>query len=170
MKVLETERLILRDFYQTDLDDFYEYAKHPEVGPMAGWKPHESKEETFGILTSFRKKQEVWAIYHKDDKKVIGSIGVHRKSLNGQFELGYVLSKDYWGQGLVKEGCDIIIDYMFNVVGINQLIVEHFISNIQSKRVIEKLGFTFDKLVKECFTRYDGVKMDCLRYVMERKE
>lgn len=170
MIILETDRLILRDFYQDDLDDFYEYAKSPKVGPMAGWKPHESKEETFGILVSFRKKQEVWAIYHKESEKVIGSIGIHKKSLKNEFELGYVLSEDYWGQGLVKEGCLAVIDFVFNDLNIEKLVVEHFLSNIQSKRVIEKLGFRYVTHIKNCFTMYNGVKHDCLRYELERNE
>ena len=47
---IETERLILRPFEESDLDDFYEYAKNDNVGPNAGWKPHESKEESEKIL------------------------------------------------------------------------------------------------------------------------
>ncbi len=169
MITLESERLVLRDFYQNDLDDFFEYAKNPKVGPMAGWKPHETKEETYGILLSFKKKQEVWAIYHKEHKKVIGSIGLHKKSIKNHYELGYVLSEDYWGQGLVKEACGEVITYAFNTAKIDKIIVEHFLSNQQSKRVIEKLGFKFEKHIKDCFTMYNGVKHDCLRYVMERE-
>lgn len=169
MQRLETARLVLRDFSYDDLDDFYEYAKSPKVGPMAGWKPHESKDESYGIIASFRKKQEVWAIYHKEDKKVIGSVGVHRKSIESVFELGYVLSEDYWGQGVVVEACEEILKHCFNTLGFKEIFVEHFLSNIQSKRVIEKLGFEFETLVKECYTMYDGVTQDCLKYRLTKE-
>ncbi len=170
MQRLETNRIILRDFLLEDLEDFYEYAKNPKVGPMAGWKPHETKEDTLEILQMFRKKQEVWAIYHKEDQQVIGSVGVHRKSLNGSYELGYVLSEDYWGQGLVLEASESIIEYCFDTMEIDVLYVEHFEENVQSRRVIEKLGFTFVELLKESFTVYNGEKKNCLKYKIEKED
>ncbi len=170
MQKIETGRIILREFLLDDLDDFFEYAKNPLVGPMAGWKPHETKDDTLEIIQMFRKKQEVWAIFHKLDQKVIGSIGVHRKSLNGVYELGYVLSEDYWGQALVVEACKSIIDYCFDTMKIDTLLVEHFQENMQSKRVIEKLGFTFVELLEESFTIYTGEKKNCLKYKIEKDD
>ena len=51
--VLETERLILREWNENDLDDFFEYASNPDVGPRAGWNPHENKEVSQEILKHF---------------------------------------------------------------------------------------------------------------------
>lgn len=53
MKILETERLLLRDFEESDLDDLFEYAKSPNVGPNAGWSPHMSKEDSMNIIKMF---------------------------------------------------------------------------------------------------------------------
>ena len=75
-KVLETDRLILRAFEEDDLDDFYEYASVPGVGEMAGWKHHENKEESKKILDMFIEGDKTFAIYHKKDNKIIGSIGI----------------------------------------------------------------------------------------------
>jgi RimJ/RimL family protein N-acetyltransferase len=118
----------------------------------------------------FRKKQEVWAIVHKQDQRVIGSIGVHRKSVNEIYELGYVLSEDYWGQGIVAEACEEVIRHVFEDMNIDMLYVEHFSENTQSKRVIEKLGFTFVELLRESFTIYNGDKKDCLKYKIEKED
>ena len=170
MKRLETERLILREFRMSDLDDFYAYAKHPLIGPMAGWKPHDSIEETLGVLTSFLKKKEVWAIVDKESKTVIGSVGIHKTSVNDIYSLGYVLSHDYWGKGLIVEACKELIEHVFDTYQIDTLEVRHFASNTRSKRVIEKLGFTYQEYIKEGFTMYNGVKQDSLRYTMERDE
>ena len=170
LKELITKRLVLRAFVLDDLDDFYDYAKNPIVGPMAGWKPHEAKKDTLVILKNFIKKQEVWALCLKDTGQVIGSIGVHKKSIKPIYELGYVLAMEQWGKGLICEACKEIIDYVFAEMGVQELIVEHFISNTQSRRVIEKLGFKFQKEVKNCFTMYNGVKQDCRRYTIERGE
>lgn len=75
MDILETERLIMREFYICDIDDFYEYCKNPKVGPNAGWRPHKNKEESAAILIEYIKSQEIWAIVKKVSNKVIGSIG-----------------------------------------------------------------------------------------------
>ena len=102
--VLKTERLILRPWRQEDLDDFYEYAKVDGVGQMAGWLPHESKEKTQMILDNFINGKKTFAL--ELDEKVIGSLGIENykeeefpelESLQGR-SIGYVLSKDYWGQ------------------------------------------------------------------------
>lgn len=73
---LETERLVLRAFIDSDLNDFYEYASEDGVGEMAGWKHHESMEETKDILDLFIKEDETFAIFLKGNNKVIGSVGV----------------------------------------------------------------------------------------------
>ena len=71
---LETERLILRPWTREDLDDFYEYAK-VDVGQMAGWCPHKSKEESATILNMFIAEQKTFAVVLKASHKAIGSVG-----------------------------------------------------------------------------------------------
>ena len=56
-------------------------------------------------------------------------------------EIGYVLSKDYWGNGLMPEAVSAVINYLFNEVGLDFLICGYFLFNGQSKRVQEKCGF-----------------------------
>lgn len=70
MKTLETERLILRNFKESDLDDFYEYAKVPGVGENAGWPHHEDIESTKKILKDFIEKDEVYALVLKEKIKL----------------------------------------------------------------------------------------------------
>ena len=146
---LETKRLILRAWKQDDLSDFYEYARVPGVGEMAGWPHHESIETTKMILESFINEKNVFAIEHRETGKVIGSLGLHNSWANGLseyaplklIEIGYVLSKDFWGQGLMPEAVKAVIRYAFDEMKLDALTVCHFTSNTQSKRVIEKSGF-----------------------------
>ena len=77
-KVIETERLILRPFRQTDLEDFYEYASVEGVGEMAGWKHHESIAESQSIMNSFISNDKVFAICLKENNKVIGTVGIEK--------------------------------------------------------------------------------------------
>ncbi len=78
MKVLDTERLVLRPFEQEDLQDFHDYSKDPQVGPSAGWPPHETIAQTKEVLIRFMAEGSVWALEEKASRKVIGSLGLHK--------------------------------------------------------------------------------------------
>ena len=147
---LETERLVLRAFKDSDLNDFYEYASEDGVGEMAGWKHHESMEETKDILDLFIKEDETFAIFLKGNNKVIGSVGVEKYGMEDKLtefsndkgrERGYVLSKDYWGKGIMPEAVNAVIHYLFHTQSLDFLICGYYDFNNQSKRVQEKLGF-----------------------------
>jgi len=148
---LETERLILRPFTMDDLDDFYAYAKVPDVGEWAGWRHHESIEESRKILTSFISGKKTFALVDKATSRVIGSLGIEvthiplpesYRTLKGR-ELGYVLAQDMWGKGMMSEAVKAVIDYCFNTLNFDFLTCGHFERNIRSKRVIEKAGFRY---------------------------
>lgn len=149
MKKLETDRLTLRLFTLEDLDDFYQYCQLKTVGPNAGWKPHIDKEESKCILKQFIEKANVYAVVYKDENKVIGSIGLHKKiDLEGNIhtEIGYVLSTPYEGKGLMTEAVKRVLNYAFLELKLDNIMVCHFIENDKSKRVIEKCGFTFTSI------------------------
>ena len=157
--VIETKRLILRPFRQPDLCDFNEYASVPGVGEMAGWKHHETIEKTQKVLDMFIKEDKTFAIVFKKNNKVIGSIGVEKYELedeltefNGYYgrEIGYVLSKDYWGKGIMPEAVGAVISYLFNDLNLDFLTCAYYDFNNQSKRVQEKCGFKpYRKLVMD---------------------
>ena len=173
MKRLETERLILRPWCMEDAEDLFFYASTPKVGPMAGWKPHENIEETQSILAMFIKTDDTWALELKETHKVIGSVGLHdsrRAELSYDREIGYALSEDYWGQGIVVEAVKAVMAYAFDELQMNMLMVAHFCFNKQSKRVIEKLGFEHRKHLAEACVRYDGVVLDEEVYMMTREQ
>ena len=148
--VLTTSRLILRPFNEDDLEDLFEYASVEGVGERAGWKHHENIAETTQILEMFIKEKKTFAVVLKENNKVIGSIGIEKygreESLSEFFdykgrEIGFVLSKDYWGQGLMPEALKRVIEYCFNEMDYDFLLCGHFDFNTQSARVQEKLGF-----------------------------
>ena len=154
---IETERLILRPFRQTDLDDFYEYASEKGVGEMAGWKHHQNKEESQQILNRFIENDKTFAIVLKSNNKVIGSLGIEEYGMEEALtefydyigrEIGYVLSKSYWGKGIMPEAVKAVIDYLFKVLNFDFLTCGYYDFNSQSKRVQEKCGFKpYRKLV-----------------------
>ena len=158
-KIIETDRLILRPFTQEDLQDFYEYAKVEGVGEMAGWHHHESIEKSQQILNTFIEEDKTFAIVYKQNNKVIGSLGVETYGMEGALtefdgyqgrEIGYVLSKDYWGRGIMPEAVKAVIDYLFNVINLDFLTCGYYDFNFQSKRVQEKCGFKpYRKLIMD---------------------
>lgn len=145
-----TDRLILRRFCAEDLNDFYEYAKVDGVGERAGWKHHENIEESKTILVKFLFAPYIFAVCLKENGKVVGSIGLHKpehipfgkENLRAK-ELGYTLSKTYWGNGYMTEAAKAFIDYAFNTLDLEMLLCAHFDFNKESRRVIEKCGFVF---------------------------
>ena len=158
-KEIETKRLILRPFKQQDLEDFYEYTKVEGVGERAGWKHHESIDESQSILDLFIDEDKTFAIVLKENNKVIGSLGVEKYGMEEVLteffeyqgrEIGYVLSKDYWCKGLMTEAVKAVINYLFNELNLDFLTCGYYEFNSQSKRVQEKCGFKpYRKLVME---------------------
>lgn len=147
--LLETDRLLLRPFRENDLADFYAYAKVPGVGECAGWKHHESLEESQKILDRFIAEKKTLALVEKATGKVIGSLGLEKyhvdlpplyESRRGR-EIGYVLAKDDWGRGLMSEAVKEVITYAFTKAHLDFLVCAHFAWNDRSRRVIEKCGF-----------------------------
>lgn len=173
MQVIETNRLILRGFLPTDLNDFFEYAKNLKVGPMAGWKPHDTLEESQQILKSFVESSEVWAIVLKEDNKVIGSIGLHKdrkRDIENCRMLGYVLSEEYWGKSLMLEAVHSVLNHAFNMLNLELVSVYHYPFNKQSASVIKNAGFKYEGLQRQSTLRYDGVKLDSTLYSMTKDE
>lgn len=173
--VLETDRLILRPWSMDDVDDMFEYASVEGVGEMAGWVHHKDKATTKEIVGMFIKEKKTFAIVYKENNKVIGSLGIenHGRHMDSSFddligrELGYVLSKEYWGLGLMPEAVKKVIDYCFNELKCDFLSCAHFVSNTQSQKVIEKMGFKFYKDI-EVETRYGTIEKTKL-YVLYSK-
>ena len=145
--ILSTERLILRPWLLSDADDLYEYASVDGVGQMAGWKPHENREESLERVRHFIEEKKTFALEYEG--KVIGSLGIERynEEKHPEFddkrcrEIGYVLSKAYWGRGLMPEAVRKVIAYLFEEVKLDVIFCGHFLSNHQSARVQEKCGF-----------------------------
>ena len=147
---IETERLILRPWKESDLEDFYEYARVDGVGQMAGWLPHKDLEESRRILKMFIRDRKTLALELKENGKVIGSIGLEDREYKldipeGRIgrEIGYVLSRDYWGRGLMPEAVQAVIGYCFRQLEFDWLTCGHFVRNPQSRRVVEKCGFRY---------------------------
>lgn len=161
---IETKRLYLRPINLEDAKAVFDYASSPLVGPNAGWKPHEKIQESIDFINYCIKKKSFgqpgnYAIVHKGDDTMIGTIEVH--SYHGhKGEIGFVLHPSYWGKGLITEAAKAIIIYAFELLGLERLSYGYFLFNDRSKRVCEKLEFTFEGILRKKFKNYDGTTLD----------
>ena len=147
--ILTTDRLILRPWTDADAETLYQYAKDPEVGPIAGWPVHTSVENSLEIIRTVLSADETYAICLKDNNVAVGSVGLMiGKSSNldlpdTEGEIGYWIGVPFWGQGLIPEACREIIRRGFEDLGLEKLWCGYFDGNIKSKRAQEKCGFRY---------------------------
>ena len=147
--ILETERLILRRWEESDAEDLYEYARDPDVGPIAGWPAHQSLEESRDVIKNVFNGKGAYAVCLKEDLKAIGAIEL---KLNGhtdmtdredECEMGYWLGKPFWGRGIMPEAVREMLRHAFEDIGMTKVWCGYYEGNTKSKRVQEKVGFQF---------------------------
>ena len=144
---METERLILRPWRESDAEALFKYASDPDVGPRAGWPPHKSVEESLQIIKTVFNTPTMWAVELKETGEAIGCVGYLPASVSNlqipddQCEVGYWIGKPYWGRGICTEALHLVIDYCFNVKHFTVLWGDFFPSNPASGRVMTKCGF-----------------------------
>lgn len=152
--ILKTERLILRRWEENDAEDLYKYASDPDVGPIAGWQPHQSIEESKNIIKTVFTGQEVYAVCLKSDNRAIGAIEL---KLNGhtnmtdrddECELGYWIGKPFWGQGLIPEAATEMLRHAFEDIDMKKVWCGYYDGNTKSKRVQEKCGFHYQWIME----------------------
>lgn len=146
---METERLILRRWNESDAEDLFEYAKDADVGPIAGWPPHKNIEESLSVIKNVLNGKEAYAICLKKDNKAIGAIEL---KLNGhtdltvrddECEMGFWLGKPFWRQGIMSEAVKEMLRHAFEDCSMQKVWIGYYEGNEKSKRLQEKCGFKF---------------------------
>lgn len=150
-----TKRLILRRWQETDAESLYEYAKDPEVGPIAGWPPHKNVKESLDVIKNVFNGAECYAICEKGSDKAIGAVEL---KLNGytdmterddECELGYWIGKPFWGKGYMPEAVRELLRHGFEDLNMNIIWCGYYDGNDKSKRVQEKTGFLYHHTCEE---------------------
>ena len=130
MQTLETTRLILRAWRLEDAKAMFSYARGEKVGPRAGWKPHENVAESESIIHMFI-EDETWTLVLREEGRPIGSVGLHKTREENVRELGYVLSEEYWGRGIMPEAAEAVLRFAFEELELSKVTVGHFPFNMQ---------------------------------------
>lgn len=152
MKILETNRLLLRHLVPDDLDNLFTLYSDPEIRryfPEGTLTYEETKEELEWFLNGHPKHPELglWATIHKESNQFIGRCGLLPWTIEGRYEVevAYMIAKEYWRQGLGTEAAGAILQYGFGQLGLSRLICMIDPSNKASRRVAEKIGMTLEK-------------------------
>ena len=156
--MLTTKRLLLRRWEESDAEDLYQYASDPYVGPAAGWKPHESVDESLEIIKNVFSGPEAYAVCLKEDGRAIGAVelmlggsSVNSIKEDDECELGYWLAKPFWGQGIIPEASGELLRRAFEDLGMKKVWCAYYDGNEKSKRVQEKLGFKYQYTKTDVF-------------------
>ncbi len=147
--IFTTERLILRPWQESDAESLYEYAQNPEVGPIAGWPPHTSVENSREVIKNILSAEENYAVVPKEENKAVGSIGLmigkasNLDLTDKEGEIGYWIGVPFWGQGLIPEAVREMLRHGFDGLKLENIWCGYFDGNLKSARVQDKCGFRY---------------------------
>ncbi|WP_460201359.1 GNAT family N-acetyltransferase [Scytonema sp. NUACC21] len=146
---LETQRLILREFREEDLDAYAEMCGDPEVMRYIATGKPLSRDESWRNMAMIMGHWQLrgyglWAVEERRSGEMIGRIGCWQPEGWPGFEIGWTLRRQYWGYGFATEGAMAAIDYAFNVLQQSHVISSIRPQNTASIRVAQKLGETLE--------------------------
>lgn len=155
LPVLETERLRLRRISMQDAEQMYAYASDDEVAKYVTWETHrsiqDSKKFIQFILVQYAKHDIApWGIELKESGRLVGTVDfVWWKPEQQSAEIGYVLARDCWGQGLMTEAASALLKLGFGEMDLVRIQARCIEGNIGSQRVMEKIGMSYEGTLRK---------------------
>ena len=163
---IETKHLLLRPFVEFDYQVMYDnWASRPDNLLHVTWDAHESPEVTQQSIARWVENYQnmdfyKWAIcLNEKTEQVIGDISVvDRDEAVNACEVGYILSKDYWGQGLMTEALKAVLIYLLQGAGFNRVSAKFVTANPASGRVMAKAGMSYEGTFRQAAFHKGEVK------------
>lgn len=152
---LSTPRLLLRKIYLSDAEDIFEYASKEEITKYLSWNHHQTIEDSKQFIYMVTQNYmdgdpSSWAIYHKEDQKMIGTIGfVSYNSVHKRGEVGYALSKKYWRQGITSEALQAVLEFGFSMLNLSRIEARCYPENTASEKLLLKNNFQFEGTLRK---------------------
>lgn len=151
-KIFETERLIIRQWEEKDINDLYEYASDPIVTKYLTFPTYTSIQDASDrinhLLETYKTDSlmQDYAIELKEENKVIGAICIvsYSEHADGIAELGYCQNKNYFGKGYMTEAVKGYIKYLFENNIAKRIQAKHDVENIKSGNVMKRAGMTYE--------------------------
>ena len=163
-KRIETSRLVLRPFLKEDAEPMYRnWASAPEVTKFLSWPTYKSVEDARSILDIWIPQYSdnafyQWAIELKDIGEAIGSISVvNMDERVDMVEIGFCIGKAFWGQGIMTEAFQAVIDYLFSEVGVQRIEAGHDPNNPASGAVQRKCGLKYEGTLRRSIRSNQGI-------------
>lgn len=175
LPILETERLLLRKITLEDVHDMHTYASNDEVAKYVTWNAHKTIADTREFIEFVLQKYEnnqvaPWGIELKENGRFIGTVDFtwwdHK---NQSAELGYVIAKEYWGQGIMSEITQELIQFGFTHMDLVRIQARCLVDNIGSRRVMEKSGMSFEGILRKVI-KLKGTHHDVRLYSILKEE
>ena len=176
-EAINTDRLLLRRF---ELDDAYDmfknWANDSEVTKFLSWETHRSVEDANEILEKWVKEYKNntnynWTVELKEIGEVIGGICIVKlDEKNYSCEIGYCMSRIYWGKGIMSESLNAVIDYLFSEVGFNRIVAKHDTNNVASGKVMLKSGMNYEGTLRQVQIRNNKVFYDLAVYAILKSD
>lgn len=143
-----TDRIIMREFEENDIEELYDIVKKNEVGEWLGigkgMRLNEAKDYLDKILTHWSTYNfGVWAVVNISNNQIMGHCGFRYIDNTEEIEIIYLLDPKYWDQGITTEAGKTALQYAFTILNVDKVIARVLINNSKSKKVIDKLGFKF---------------------------
>jgi len=156
MEVIRTERLVLRDFEETDWEAVHAYASDPEVVRYVDWGPNTEEETKNFIQRAIAHQKEqprrtyTLAIVLKLDGRLVGGCGIEVLNPdNREGWIGYCLNRNFWGQGYATETAKVLLEFGFNHLNLHRVFATCEPANIASAQVLEKIGMQREGRLRE---------------------
>ena len=147
---IETERLLLRDWCDADIDPFDRHTNTPAVMRwLGGVQPRDKLEESIARVMRWQAERgfSFWVVERKADEALLGFCGLkiadtEGSPIEGAHEIGWRLREDAWGQGYAKEAAIASLDFAFDRLGAERVVALTFIENEASWGLMQRLGMT----------------------------
>lgn len=166
-KVIDTERLLLRQFSSEDARDVFEYASVEKVVEYLTWNAHKNIEESKRIIQTIYIPTNVYCIELKSEHKCIGAF--EPRIFESECSFGYVLSKNYWNHGYMSEVLKKMIDVFFEDKKCKNVFGIHFLGNEASGTVMRKCGMKMVG-IQNNKVQAKGKTFTPVLYKLERKD
>lgn len=144
--IAETERIVLRRFCKSDLNDLYDMLSDPETVKFEPYSPMNMQEVNDSLCLRIG-SDEFAAVECKADGRMIGNIYMGKRDCES-LELGYVFNRRYWGRGYATESCLALTEKAFGS-GIHRIYAECDPENTASWKLLERLGFCREAFLKQ---------------------
>lgn len=179
--IFQTERLILRPWEESDAEELFRWAQDPMIGPAAGWNAHRSVDDSLAMIRSQYAAPEVYAVCLRSDITSVAAASNDESASSpimsckssetlpigclslkfgsdtdltdaeDECEISAWIARPYWGQGLIPEGCEVLLRHGFEDLGMKAIWAGYYDGNEKSAACLKRIGFREHHIEKNMF-------------------